>query len=79
MKIISKTQEIEYYNNLKLLQDENIELKTRYKEQSKFYDNLLNKVYDNLCELKNDLKSNIKKEKIKIKIQDLLIEIGGKR
>ena len=79
MKILSKKQEIEHFNELKILQDENKELREKYKEQTIFYERLFKDIYTDLEQLNGCLKQNIGKDKIKIKVLDILIKLGGRQ
>ena len=78
MKILSKQKYKELMDKIEISENDKKEAIEKYKEVCKFYDEKLDSLYYDLFELKNALKGNISKDKIKIKLQDMIIRIGGR-
>ena len=54
------------------------DLEQQRKKDLLFYNNLLDDLYNDLVELNHCLKQKISKEKIQIRIQNMIIKIGGR-
>lgn len=54
------------------------DLEQQRKKDLLFYDNLLDDLYNDLVELNKCLKQKISREKIQIRIQNMIIKIGGR-
>jgi len=78
VKILSNQKYNELIDEIQINENEKKETIEKYKEACKFYDEKLNSLYYDLFDLKNALKGNISKDKIKIKLQDMIIRIGGR-
>lgn len=79
MKILSNKEYESLQKNSLNLKTELICLEQERKKDLKFYGELLDEIYDDLAELNHCLKQKISREKIQIRIQNLIIKIGGKR
>lgn len=78
MKILSNKEYESLQRNSLNLQTELINLEQQRKKDLKFYGNLLDDIYNDLVELNKCLKQKISREKIQIRIQNLIIKIGGR-
>ena len=78
MKVLSNKEYKELQNKIEIKNNKINELDNKQKETNMFWEHKLDSVYYDLLELKNSLKGNISKEKIKIKVQDIMIKIYGK-
>lgn len=78
MRIISNKKIEEYKNQIANLTLQNMQKDSEYRKSLDFYSNLLNELYQDLNELNRCLKQTIIKEKIKLKVQDMIIKIGGR-
>lgn len=78
MKILSNKEYKELEERNKIDSNRKDELEKEIRKTSQFYELKLNDIYNDLLELKNSLKQNISKDKIKIKIQDIIIKISSK-
>lgn len=65
-------------NEIDALENENNEKVLKNIDEVQFYEKILNDTYLGLLEINNCIKNNISKEKLRIKIQELIIKIGGK-
>lgn len=78
MKILSNKEYKELEERNKIDSNRKDELEEEIKKTNQFYELKLNDIYNDLLELKNSLKQNISKDKIKIKVQDIIIKISSK-
>ena len=78
MKILSNDEYKEIKRELEISENKTTELEYQVKKLEQFYELKFEDIYNNLLELNNSLKGNISKDKIKIKIQNILIMIRGK-
>ena len=78
MKIISNKQLEDYKNQIADLTLQNLQKEKEYRKNLDFYSNLLNDLCQDLNELNRCLKQKIGKEKIKLRVQDMIIKIGGR-
>ena len=78
MKILSNREYLDMKNEIDALGNENNEKVLKNIAEVQFYEKLLNDTYLDLLEINNCIKNNISKEKLRIKIQELIIKIGGK-
>lgn len=79
MRIISNKKLEEYKNQIANLTLQNMQKEEEYRKNLNFYSNLLNELYQDLNELNRCLKQTIGKEKIKLRVQDMIIKIGGRQ
>jgi hypothetical protein len=78
MKILSNKEYLDMKNEIDALENENNEKVLKNIDEVQFYEKILNDTYLGLLEINNCIKNNISKEKLRIKIQELIIKIGGK-
>lgn len=79
MKILTNKKYYQLNSENRILENEKEELKSNYKNMVDFYDELLNELYSDLIELNHNIKTNTSKEKLRVKVQDMIIKIGGRR
>lgn len=79
MKIISTKEYNKVNSEIRILKNEKEGLENSYKNMVNFYDELLNELYSSLTELNHNIKSNISKDKLIVKVQDMIIKIGGRK
>lgn len=78
MKILSNKEYKELEERNKIDSNRKDELEEEIRKTNQFYELKLNDIYNDLLELKSSLKQNISKDKIKIKVQDIIIKISSK-
>jgi hypothetical protein len=78
MKILSNKEYLDMKNEIDALENGNNEKVLKNIDEVQFYEKILNDTYLGLLEINNCIKNNISKEKLRIKIQELIIKIGGK-
>lgn len=78
MKILSNKEYKELEERNKIDNSRKDELEEEIRKTNQFYELKLNDIYNDLLELKSSLKQNISKDKIKIKVQDIIIKISSK-
>ena len=78
MKLISNKEYLDMKNTIDALENEKNEMYLKNIDEVHFYENLMNDVYGDLVILRNNIKSNTAKSKLIVKIQDIMIKLGGK-
>ena len=78
MKILSNKEYMAMRQTVKNQLEEIIDLEQQRKKDLSFYGSLLDDLYNDLVELNKCLKQKISREKIQIRIQNMIIKIGGR-
>lgn len=78
MKILSNKEYMAMRETVKNQLEKLIYLGEQRKKDLAFYGNLLDDLYNDLVELNKCLKLKISREKIQIRIQNMIIKIGGR-
>lgn len=77
MKILSNKEYNKLLNDKKAIENTKNESEFQYKKQIQEYDFLIEEINYDLSELLAGIKSNMNKDKIKAKIQNIIKKVGG--
>lgn len=79
MKIIRNKEYNLLMSNVKAIENDKDELEYNYKKQIQHYEHLIDKIYEDLRELKGNIKCpNISKKTVICQIDKIIRKIGGK-
>lgn len=78
MKILRNKEYLDMKETIKAVENEKNKMYLKNIDEIQHYEKIINDIYCDLIQLRNCIKTNTAKSKLIVKVQDIIIKIGGK-